>query len=86
MRELRQKSSHVSTVTHLTFDDLTAFAALSQLDDGSTAFAAEVCKHLRECRHCRDLAAAVLQISEALESEMPAEVKTEIYRKNTMYR
>ena len=65
----------------MSFDDLTAFAALSELNEESAAFAAKVTKHLRECSHCRKLAAAVMQIGEALMSEEITEKKN---RKNTL--
>ena len=65
----------------MSFDDLTAFAALSDLNKESAAFAAKITKHLRECSYCRKLAAAVMSVSEALLSEEITEKKN---RKNTI--
>lgn len=68
-------------MTHLTFDDLTAFAALSGYSEENAAFASKVVKHIRECRHCRDLAAAVIRVNEALENMTCEKNKKEKYRK-----
>ena len=67
---------------HLTFDDLTAFAALSELNKESAAFAAKVTEHIRECSHCRKLAAAVMQVSDALLSQETTTEKKNL--KNTL--
>ncbi len=65
----------------MSFDELTAFAALSELNRESAAFAAKVTGHLRECSRCRKLAAAVMSVSEALLAEEITEKKN---RKNTL--
>lgn len=73
---------------HLTFDELTEFASLTELNGKSEAKAAAVNKHLAECSHCRDLAAAVTDIYEALMSipEKKEKQKRQNFIRKEMYR